>query len=335
VQINSRVRPVALGARVVLILVLAIPAIARAQVLRVSGRVVDETGTTPIRGVVVRLTGSDTTMTTGESGTFSFSGVIPGRLVLTASAPDRQFYSTPLELTSDTVLTIVMRRPRVVTLDTVRVRPGDLRIKGSARDSASGDYIWFAQAALYPEGRFVGASDGEFSFDKVNRGPVTIVVEAPEHLPRVVQLDLTRDTTIRVLMAVDSLALRMIAAQVTRLTTRSEASPFTTRGYNREDMAREHTGSIGEFIDRMMFKPPDPRRRAAQSADDACVFVDDRRVAPGVIDGILPELIERVEVYARGGMIRVYTKRYVMSLVGQENLPKPMYMPTGFRPTCQ
>ena len=47
------------------------------------------------------------------------------------------------------------------------------------------------------------------------------------------------------------------------------------------------------------------------------------------------EIVERVEVYARGGMIRVYSKRYVMSLMGQDQLRAVLYLPIGMRPVCE
>ena len=67
---------------------------------------------------------------------------------------------------------------------------------------------------------------------------------------------------------------------------------------------------------------------------DACYFVDDMRVEPAMFDGLLPELIERVEMYKDGAMIRVYTKRYVAALINKSGLQKLSYMPIGLRPSC-
>jgi hypothetical protein len=50
--------------------------------------------------------------------------------------------------------------------------------------------------------------------------------------------------------------------------------------------------------------------------------------------GIYPELVERVEVYAHGAMIRVYSKRYVMSLTGQDQLKRVLYLNIGLHPVC-
>ncbi|HET9424428.1 MAG TPA: carboxypeptidase regulatory-like domain-containing protein [Gemmatimonadaceae bacterium] len=316
-----------------LLLCATVPAVSLAQTIRVSGQVVDETSRNPIQWVTVRLSGSDSTQTTGPSGTFSFAGVLPGRVTLTAAAYDREFVSASMTLISDTVLTIVMK-PRVVTLDPMIVRPGFVRISGTVFAS-NGDPMLFAYVGLHPDGRYVDASNaGSFKFDKVATGPVTIVVEAIEHLPLQVTFTARRDTTLRLKLEADSVALRMIANQVVRLADRAEAEPYTIRTWNRELIERERRATIGETVDRMMVRPYDPGRRAQQSADDACVFLDDRRIAPGMLDGLYPELMERIEVYRNGAMIRVYSKRYVMSLVAQANLPKVTYIPTGLRPVC-
>jgi hypothetical protein len=49
---------------------------------------------------------------------------------------------------------------------------------------------------------------------------------------------------------------------------------------------------------------------------------------------MVPELIERVEVYKGGAMIRVYTKRYVASLINTAGLQKVMYLPIGLGLSC-
>lgn len=307
---------------------------AGAQTVRLSGRVVDEAGMAPVRGATVRVTGSDTTMTTGPSGTFSFAGLLPGRMVLTVSAVGRQFKSIPLEIYADTVVDAVMR-PMVVTLDPMVVRPGGIRIKGTAVDSATGEYLWFALAGLYPAEVFYEASNGDFRFDKVAPGPVTIVVEAAEHLPAVIHFNARRDTTLRVKLAIDSVAIRMIGHQVLRLTERAASSPYVVLDYGRKDMERQRTATVGEFIDRQLFRPPGRKTRGGQSADDACVFLDDRKIAPGMLDGILSDLVERVELYRKGEMIRVYSRKYVRSLIAKDNLPKATFIPTGLRPACE
>ena len=47
--------------------------------------------------------------------------------------------------------------------------------------------------------------------------------------------------------------------------------------------------------------------------------------------------VERIEIYDRGGMIRVYTRSFLVSLMGRE-LPPIIYMKIGLeshRPVCK
>lgn len=311
---------------------LALPVALSAQVVRVNGTVVNER-LEPIRGATLRLTGADSTLTTGPSGTFQFEGIFPSGMILTVSAPGYDFRSIPLS-PGNTTLTITMKSS-ITTLEKMVIRPKGVRIKGQVVDDKTGDALLFARVAIFPDGRTVDASNvGDFRFDSI-QGTVTIVAEAIEHLPVQVQLNPSRDTSIKIRMPIDSVALRMIALQVTRLQKRSQAVPHTFKYADRERIQIESRTSIAEMVDKLLIRPMNRRTLSSQSADDACVFYDDKKIAPGMLLGIYPELIERVEVYARGAMVRVYSKRYVMSLAGQEQLRKVLYLPIGMRPVCE
>lgn len=310
------------------------PVVTAAQVVRVSGRVVEDARGAPIAGATVRVTGSSD-QTTDSLGRFEFKEVLPGRLVLTVMAVGYQFRSMPLGITIDTAITVEMRA-QVVALDPMVVRPGRVRIRGTIVDSMTGDEILFPQVYLYPANRNVrGNIVGGFKFEKVVAGPVTIVVEASEHLPRVIELDAVRDTNLTIRLGADSVALKMISTQVRRIEGRSNGTAYTVRGYNGDVIAGQAGAVLGEFVDRSLLRSHNPARRAALSADDACVFYDDRKIPPAMLDALLPELIARVEIYHRGAMIRVYSKRYAMSLVAEEQLRPVIYIPTGLRRVCE
>jgi hypothetical protein len=305
---------------------------ASAQTARVSGRVVELGRGTPVPGATVRITGA-TARVTDSNGRFEFTDVVAGRYIVTVSSIGYAFRSIELAISADTNLVFELS-PRVVSLDTVVVLPTYLRIKGTAVDSASGDYLLQAQATLYPGGRFIGALNGTFAFDSVPPGPVTIVVEGAEHLPVRIEFQASGDTNFQVKLGIDSVALRMIGLQVMRLEKRAQSVPYTMRSFNRNLISEHRMMTIGEFIDRRLQRPPDPRRRVATPATGACVFVDDSKVPPAMLDGLIPELIERVEVYKNGAMIRVYTKRYVSSLIGKAGLQKVTYLPVGMGISC-
>lgn len=310
-----------------------LPAAVSAQIVRVNGTVVDER-LRPIPGATLRLTGADSAVKTGADGAFLFEGIFPNGMILTVSAPGYDFRSIALS-PGNTALTITMKSG-ITTLEKMVIRPKGVRIKGQVVDEKTGDGLLFARVSLFPDGRTVDASNvGDFRFDSI-QGPVTIVAEVLEHLPVQVQLNPSRDTTIKIRMPTDSVALRMIAQQVVRLKKRSQAVPHTVKSADRRMIQVEARASISEMVDKMLVRSVNTARwMRDQSADDGCVFFDDKKIAPAQLVGIYPEIVERVEVYARGAMIRVYSKRYVMSLMGQEQLRKVLYLPIGMRPVCE
>ena len=334
------------------IFLLLVGVAAEAQTARVSGVVVDERQT-PVAGATVRLTG-DRSVTVGANGRFEFADAIPGRYVITVTSIGFQLRSVDLTVTRDTTLRIVMTR-RSVTLDTVIVRPRNLRVKATAVDASTGDFLLQAQATLYPGARFMGAVSGVFVFDSVSPGPTSIVVEALEHLPVRVDIALMRDSVFRVPMEVDSVALRMTAMQVRRLEQRSHSIAMPTTSLNRDAIKREGVGNLFELLMRRSFEDPAVARQLfINTADSGCFFVDDNKVPFQALEGMVPELVERIEIYRSGGaeaptfqkrpftkrnfgvvrMVRVYTRRFVATLPRQEKLPRIVFMGTGLRPTC-
>jgi hypothetical protein len=309
-----------------------VSATASAQVVRVAGTVIDDRQA-PVQGALIRITGSDTILTTGSSGTFTF-GVVAGRVIVSVAAPAFEPRSVTLELRGDTVITVSLRA-RVAALDPMVVRPTRVRIRGSVVDALTGDPILFAVVSVFPDGRTVEASNiGNFRIDTVPAGPTVVVAEAVEHLPVQIAFDARRDTTLHLRLPIDSVAVKMMAQQSQRLAKRSQSTPLPIKQFGRDDIAREARGTVGELVDRLNLAPPGMRTRGAQSADAACVFYDDRKIAPGMMDGLYPELIERVEIYQRGAMIRIYSKRYVLSLAGQELLRGIKYFRAGMGVVC-
>ncbi|HET9424429.1 MAG TPA: carboxypeptidase regulatory-like domain-containing protein [Gemmatimonadaceae bacterium] len=325
---------------------------ASGQAVRITGRVIDAARSTPVAGATVRISGQEP-VSTGTTGAFTFEGVLPGRRILTVTSLGYALHTATIQVGGDTSITISLE-PRAVSLDTMIVRPGRIRVKGTAVDSATGDYLMQAQAILYPGGKTVGATSGVFVFDSVAPGPVTIVVEAMEHLPTSVRIDARRDTTILVHLGIDSIALRMIAFQVKRLETRTRAVAMPADALNRDAILRQGSTSVGEVIKRRLYEDAVEVRMSGSNLrppDAGCFFLDDLKVSRDVYEGVLPEMIERIEIYREAGlppawsrtpasrnfggvrMVRVYTKRYVATLSRQETLP-PVFHAPGIRVAC-
>jgi hypothetical protein len=341
------------GLRWAIVAALFVAGVARAQTVRVTGSVVAENIGGPVANAEVRLTGGDAVVT-DANGRFQLS-TVPGRYVLTVMAVGFRLRSLDLDISRDTSLTIVMPR-LVVTLDTMVVRAANVRILGAVVDSATGSNLMQAKATIYPSGKSTGALSGEFLFTNVPAGEITIVVEAAEHLPAQATFRTFSDTLVVFRLGIDSVALRMIALQVKRLESRTKAMSVPSEALNRDAIVRQSTTTIGELIYRRLNEDPvDVRRRPPVAADEGCFFLDDAKVPREAFEGVLAELVERVEFYkeagqsasirprvagrtaptARGGvrMIRVYTKRYAATLARQEELPRIVYMP-GTRISC-
>lgn len=330
------------------------PSIVAAQTVRISGMVADDRQT-PLEGVTVRLSSEVSTRTSAD-GRFQFADVVPGNYVVTVMAIGHRLQSIPIAVARDTTLSVRLARV-AVSLDTVVVRPRSLRVRITAVDSATGDYLTQAQARVFPGDRPASGASGVFLFEGIAPGPTTIVFEALEHLPRQVDFIASSDTTFIVGLAIDPVALKMTAAQVKRLESRSRSIAMPRTAINRDEIARERPTTVEELLIRRLYEDPSATRSGYNnSPEGGCFFLDDVKVSRGAFDAMSPDLIERVEIYRQGGgggevpsfrnrgkternfgavqMVRVYTKRYVASLPRREHLPRASYSISGLRATC-
>lgn len=310
------------------------PVSVKAQEITVSGVVVERSQLTPIRGAVIRLAGSSPA-TTDVDGRFRFDGVVPGRLTLSIEAFGYLRRSLELVIRADTIFQFELD-PDPVVLDTMLVSPGNVTIKGIVRDSATGlKLLKGAQVTIYPEAKTVGAMSGSFTLRDLPRNrPIGLLIEALEYLPVRVEFMAAHDTTLDVAMSVDSVAVRMIAQQAKRLETRSHAIPYSIDALDRDDIHRSGVTSIGELIHRRLPKVI-PDRPPYPSPEEVCVIYDDMPSRLEDLVGAPPELFERIEIFGyRGKMIRVYSKRYVATLMRVPRLAPITYMDAGRRNVC-
>jgi hypothetical protein len=89
--------------------------------------------------------------------------------------------------------------------------------------------------------------------------------------------------------------------------------------------------SLGEFIARSLRVLPDQ----LPGLLDECVFYDDMRREIEDLIHLPPESIERVEIFgSRGTMVRVYSRKYVASLMGGRRLVPITFMEGGRATVC-
>lgn len=310
------------------------PKLVHAQGVTVSGVVVETAQFAPVGGALIRLSDLPPT-TTDRDGQFRFTRVLPGRYTLEVEAFGYRPRSLEIVIRADTAVHVQID-PDPVVLDSLLVSAGNVTIKGTVRDAVTGmKLLQGAQVTIYPGARTIGALSGSFTLRNVPSGrPIGLLIEALEYLPARVEFVADRDTTLDVPLKVDSVAIRLVAQQVKRLETRSHAIPHSINTLSRADINRAVVPSIGELLRRQL--PRDEIRERDFFLDNrGCVFLDDMPVKLADVYTAPPAMIERVEIYGyRGDMIRVYTRRYVATLMRVPSLPPIMFMRAGLGTAC-
>lgn len=302
-----------------------------AQAVTVSGVVVEPSDSTPIAEASIRLADAPLAIT-DERGRFDIPGVTPGRYVLSVEALGYVTREIELDLRADTTVRIELV-PDPIDVEGLMVE--GVTIRGNLRDAETGLKLLTGRVTLQPDGRSVTTNAGSFTLKQVARGAsVTLVAEAIEHLPTRVALVVEGDTTVDIMMGVDSVALRLLDRQVQRISRRAESMPWSVNELDRDEIRRVRVPSIGELIRRQL--PPGVADwKYPYVTGDHCIMLDDSPVQYAVLLGVPPELIERVEIYGlRGRLISVYSKRYVASLMGKPALPPIRYAENGMSIIC-
>lgn len=311
-----------------LLLALIAPSALAAQRASLNGVVSVAGASTPIPGAIVSVDGIE--QRTDRLGLFRFDGLSTGRHVLAVRALGYLPVSRTISLRADSTLRVSLT-PRPVVLDTMMVRGRTATVKITAVDARSGNSILRASATTYPGSQTVGGLNGHFTFPDIPVGStLQVSLEALEYLPVFLEIVPARDTSIKVSMRVDSVGIRMILVQVKRLERRAKGIPLSVDDLDRREIRESGVISVGEVILRRLPSPKSGPRKLPTE----CVFLNDREIDSGLLMGLVPEEVERVEIFARGRMIRVYTTSYVSGLGGVETLPRPLHMGIGLGTVC-
>lgn len=315
-----------------------LPGAGGAQDITVVGIVLEREGSTRIGRATVSITDAPPVFT-GEDGAFRITGLAPGPHTLRVDALGYRGEVMTLDLSADTAL-VVHLDPDPLLLDSLLVRAGTITIKGKVFDAHTGQPVLFAQASIQPGFPPVGAVSGEFTLRRVPMGrAVEVVVEAVEYLPARFALITEADTSLNVALEPDSVGIRIIGQQVQKLEARANAVPFAMTVIDREYLEGFPGWTAYEILEfrlRMVRYSRNPFGMTQGGTTRQCIFIDDvQQVDIAVLWSLWSGEVERVEIYDRGGMVRVYTKRYVVSLLGRT--PDPMvYNRTGLMgPVCR
>jgi hypothetical protein len=304
-----------------ILVIAAVPATTHAQRVTVSGTVVERSQSSWIGGATVRLSGFPPFFTDLD-GKFRFYQVAQNRHMLSVQAMGYQTRSLELDIRSDTTLTIELD-PDPIILDSLLVWARDITIKGDILDARTGAWVSFAMVSIQPDLHTVDSFNGRFTIRNVPAGrAATVLVEAVEYYPARIALITEADTALTIRLEPDPVGVQLIAEQIQMLETRSNRVSRTKDVIDREgmavyagwtiyDMVRTRLNSLGRGR-----SGPFSERYTGRMA---CLFIDEVNVGyPSLLKGLTAAEVDRVEIYNRGKMIRVYTKRFLINMLQED-----------------
>jgi hypothetical protein len=295
-----------------LILISTFPALLPAQgQATIVGRVVEFGGRSGIAGAAVNGPGLPQTLTQAD-GRFTIT-VPRGERTFTISAPGYHTRELSLVVRRDTSL-IIELEPQPFQLESLTVRARTITVRGVLTDQTTGKTIFDADVIV--AGTREGSSNliGSFKVRRVPAGtPVNVEARAIGYLPFTSTMTIDRDTTMRIALAPDPLAMRMLEQQVQRLEVRTRGLPFARDTWTRADLERYPISTVADLL-----------RTRFRRTSVPCLFIDDQDRSFGseeIIKTYLVDELDRIEVIDRGTMVRMYTRRYIMRLTAEKKLP--------------
>jgi len=295
---------------------------AQAQV-QLSGRVLEFGTRSGISGASVSIP-SIGRVTTNSAGDFRLPRMAPGERVVTISALGYETRELRLNIQRDTMI-IVELEVQAIKVDSLKVQARAITVRGKITDQNTKESVFDADVTIAARS---AASNllGNFKVTRVPANvPAPLTIRAPGYEPFAMTITADRDTSLRIELKIDSVGLRMLAAQVGRLEKRSRGVNASLRQFNGDALAYAKGQALDEFLKHNMFQ------RAVY-----CFFVDDIErtgALPDILSSFLVEELDRIEVYDRGLMLRVYTRRYIAKQSNNKPLARIIYINLG-APKC-
>jgi hypothetical protein len=314
----------------ILAVALCLPGAAHAQITVAGGTVIDSVTGQPIGGVLVSLSGNGFTQSVSsrDDGTFRFSRVTPGTYTLAA----RRLGFAPLEMAipiEDNGVTIKVSLVRITALDTVRARPGT-GISGQIGTLKTLRPLRDAEIAVVGiGGRTRSDSAGRFYVPLKNPGTYVVRARLPGYEPVALSLVVTRDSTARLMLLMDTAATqRSNALESAWLEFNDRARMRGTKSaiVSQAELARTGEPGLREALRRV--EPVTSRQ--LRFGQIVCVFVDGRPSATSPLGGWDVEEVEAVEIYTADSRSEV-TGTLVRASRGYEcqptDVPDPVVTP--------
>ncbi len=285
----------------------------------VSGRVAQRGETAGIPAATLRLS-ERLLQVSGPDGGFRFANVREGVHVLTVEAMGYRSLELSLDVRSDTTL-LVELEVDPIPLDSLLVEAELVSLRGIVSDAVTGRRIpeaWIRTGSL---SEVYTARDGSFEINDLPRGyPVPVFVHAYRYRAHTETLVAHRDTTLNVALRPDALAVELFQRAGQQLEIRGRGANLPQVQVSRDFIERRIYHDISELI-----------RATGSRVSEKCLFIDEvRQTFAEVLDTYQTSEIERIEIYGRGKMIRVYTQDFVaQNLARIEELPPVVYVTSG------
>ena len=322
-----------IGLIAILVLATVVPVPVLAQTVVVGGRVFEFGSTSVIWNARVELEGHGATLTS-VAGTFRFDDVEPGEYTLRVDAFG--YASDVRQIVVDGAIPVLIPlRVAPLPLDSLVVDAREVDVEGLVRDPLHDLLLVDAEVLTDQRPGTLTDAHGRFKIDNVLEDvPLHVMVRAYGYL-RVDSIILPdEDETYIFELQPDPWVEDMIADQIGLI----EERPAGLVTVGRQPMDRETllkyagTHTLGDAIDFEYF-------RGVQGIE--CVLVDEKlqHFLPleTLLQGILPERLERIEVLFGGAMLRVYTREFMQDLFDLVvELNQPFYFQPPFGdPICR
>ena len=302
-------------------------AMAQTQVV-VQGRIVERGTSTPVGNASVELDGYPITATSA-TGEFRFDRVTPGGYSIRVEGLGYTPADFFLVIRQDTTLSIELN-VAPVALDTLAVEAREIDLRGHVKERGSNLSLARTEVLTNLDKETRTNIAGRFRLrDLPASFPILVQVRAFGYLPLDSTIVTDQDTSLTFELEIDSLAQRMIDAEVERLEKRSR--PFRTAimpVIDRGDLMRNN-GTVLDIVE---------SRYSIHLRRVRCILIDDRQTYNGLreLALILPEDLERIEVLERGAMLRIYTREFIKRMLGGgTELARPLYIPEARPPVCR
>jgi carboxypeptidase family protein len=281
---------------------MSVPAVLPAQIARITGIVIDSVSGVPLPGTPVSLSGNGYAQRTSaaDDGTFRFTRATPGTYTLTA----RRLGYAPIKMEipiEENGARITISLVRVAALDTVRARPGT-GIAGEVGTLRTLKPLRDADIQIVGVGtRLKTDAAGRFYLPLRNPGSYVVRARYPGYEPQTMSLVVTKDSTARVMLLLDSASAGTSNAYESAWTDFADRARL--RGTKSAIVSREELLSHGfpGLIDALEHAQPviDKQLRFGPTV---CLFVDGRPAAASPITSWDVDNIEAVEVYTSDPM---------------------------------